>query len=184
MTTHVRQTPKMDVEYVMVYETPPQFDEKRWIAKGKKFPSNSYDFPDLDGYCEQKLSIPKDSYRNIFPDREVTVKDFLALKLPKERYGLVNPLALTCFSTIAANDDNIEHLAARALPSRKFVESMRKEFGQALLDGAVSVEDPSYKNSRLPLWSVQYWHEMYKAVDSQSQWRRCLSWLLFSLPVC
>jgi hypothetical protein len=84
MTTRVRQTPKMDVEYVMVYETPPQFDEKQWIGKGKKSPSNSYyDFPDLDGYCEQKLSISKDSYRNIFPDREVTVKDFLALKLPK-----------------------------------------------------------------------------------------------------
>ena len=130
----------------------------------------------MDNYCKQKLSIPEDSYKNIFPDREVTVKDFLALKLPKERFGLVNPLASTCFSTIAAND-TIRHLAARELPSRNFVEAMRKEFGQALLDSAVSVDDPSYKNSRLPLWSVQYWHEMYSVVDSQSQWRRCLSWL-------
>jgi hypothetical protein len=30
----------MDVEFVMVYVfTPPPFDEKWWIGKGKKFPS-------------------------------------------------------------------------------------------------------------------------------------------------
>jgi hypothetical protein len=48
----------------------------------------------------------------------------------------VNPLASTWFSTIAAND-NIEYLTTRVLPSQKFVEAMRKEFSQALLDSAV-----------------------------------------------
>lgn len=54
---------------------------------------------------------------------------------------------------------------------------MRKEFGQALLDGALSVEDPSYRNSHLPLWSVQYWNKIYQVVDAQSRWRKSLSWL-------
>ncbi|KAF8228718.1 hypothetical protein L208DRAFT_1403197 [Tricholoma matsutake] len=142
----------MDIEYVM-------------IGKGKIFPSNSSAFPDLE-----------DFYRYTFPNSEVAVKDFLALKLPKESYALVHPSASTCFSTLPAND-NVKHLITRAFPSQNFVEAMRKEFGQALLDGAVSVEDPSYKNSRLPLWSLQYWHEMYKVVDSQSRWRTCLIWL-------
>jgi hypothetical protein len=45
----------MDVEFMM---RPPPFDEKRCIGKGKKFPSDSYDFQvlGLDSYCEQKLS--------------------------------------------------------------------------------------------------------------------------------
>lgn len=160
----------------MVRENPPPFDEKRWIGKGKIFPSNSSAFPDLKGYRKRKLFIPEDFYRYTFPNSEVTVKDFLALRLPKESYALVHPSASTCFSTFPANDD-VKHLIPRALPSRSFVEAMSKEFGQALLDGAVSVEDPSYKNSRLPLWSVQYWQEMYKVVDSQSRWRTCQIWL-------
>jgi hypothetical protein len=44
--------------------------------------------------------------------------------------------ASTCFSTFPAND-NVKHLITKTLPSRSFVEAMRKEFGQALLDGAV-----------------------------------------------
>ena len=155
----------MDIEYVMVYENPLPFDEKQWIRKGKIFPSNSSAFPDLEGYCKNKLFIPEYFYRYTFPNSEVAVKDFLALKLPKESYTLVHPPASTCFSTLPANDD-VKHLITRALPSQNFVKAMRKEFGQALLNGAVSVEDPSYKNSCLPLWSLQYWHEMYKVVNS------------------
>jgi hypothetical protein len=50
-------------------------DKKRWISKGKKY---SFDFLDLEGYCKEKLSIPKDSYSYAFPDNKVTdVKDFL-----------------------------------------------------------------------------------------------------------
>ena len=141
--SRIRQTPKMDDKYVIeVHSTPPLFDKKRWIGKGKKFPSNSFDFPGLEGYCKEKLSIPKDSYSYAFPDNKVTVKDFLACTLPQEHYGLVHLSATTCFSTIPPNDD-IQQLATRALPSWNFVQAMRKEFGQALLDGALSVEDPS-----------------------------------------
>ncbi|KAF8222495.1 hypothetical protein L208DRAFT_1413387 [Tricholoma matsutake] len=98
----------MDIEYVMVRENPPPFDEKRWIGKGKIFPSNSSAFPDLEGYRKRKLFIPEDFYRYAFPNSEVTVKDFLALRLPKESYALVHPSASTCFSTFPANDDDHE----------------------------------------------------------------------------
>lgn len=122
----MHQIPKMDIEYVMVRENPPPFDEKRWIGKGKIFPSNSSAFPDLKGYRKRKLFIPEDFYRYTFPNSEVTVKDFLALRLPKESYALVHPSASTCFSTFPANDD-VKHLIPRALPSRSFVEAMSKE---------------------------------------------------------
>ena len=72
----------MDDKYVIeVHSTLPLFDKKRWIGRGKKFPSNSFNFPDLKGYCEEKLSIPKDSYSYAFPDNQVTVKDFLVTML-------------------------------------------------------------------------------------------------------
>ena len=88
----------MDIEYV--------------IGKGKIFFSNS-SFPDLEGYCKNKLFIPEDFYRYTFPNSEVAVIDFLALKLPKESYALVHPSASTCFSTLPANDD-VKHLITRA----------------------------------------------------------------------
>ncbi|KAF8229108.1 hypothetical protein L208DRAFT_1402690, partial [Tricholoma matsutake] len=95
----------MDIKYVIIHENPSPFDEKQWIRKGKIFPSNSSAFPDLEGYCKNKLFIPEDFYRYTFPNSEVAVKDFLALKLPKESYALVHPSASTCFSTLPANDD-------------------------------------------------------------------------------
>jgi hypothetical protein len=74
----------MDIEYVMVHENPPPFDEKWWIGKGKIFPPNSSAFPDLEGYRKRKLFIPEDFYRYTFPNSEVTVKDFLALRLTRK----------------------------------------------------------------------------------------------------
>jgi hypothetical protein len=93
----------------------PLFDKKPWIGKGKKFPSNSFDFPGLEGYCEGKPSIPKDSYSDAFLENKVTVQDFLARKLPQKHYGLVHPSATACFLTSPPNDD-IQQLATRARP--------------------------------------------------------------------
>ncbi|RDB22778.1 hypothetical protein Hypma_009978 [Hypsizygus marmoreus] len=164
-------------EYVTVYDEPPPLDEQHWIGTGKFFPSDRSSIPpDLEGYYRGKLSIPDDFRTCTFPHDKLTIDAFLNLSLPIQSYALVHPPTSTCFSLYPPNED-VNRLITRALPSRQFVNSMSKAFGQQLLNGSLSVEDPSYKMSRLPLWVVQYWLDMYSVVDAQATWRKCLAWL-------
>jgi hypothetical protein len=59
------------------------------------------------------------------------------------------------YSSLPPNQDE-EVLLSRPIPSKNFVEKAKGAFGQAILDGKHSVQDPSYPNSRLPLWSIQF----------------------------
>jgi hypothetical protein len=109
----MHQIPKMDIEYVMVHQNPPPFDEKQWIGKGKIFPSNSSAFPDLEGYHKRKLFIPEDFYRYTFTNSKVAVKDFLALRdsdyqkkvmhwyIPQLRHASQPSLQMTMSNTLS-----------------------------------------------------------------------------------
>jgi hypothetical protein len=68
-------------------------------------------------------------------------------------------------------------LKTRKLPSREFVADAEAHLGQALLDGAESIEDPAYKGEGLPVWAIEYWKEMYAAADAQEVWKKSIAWL-------
>ena len=68
-------------------------------------------------------------------------------------------------------------LRYRALPAEAFIDAAMKDLGQALLDGKKSVEDPSFPQSRLPFWVLQFWNKMHWIVFAQPQWMKGLSWI-------
>lgn len=68
-------------------------------------------------------------------------------------------------------------LADRNLPPRPFVDKLYSNFRQAILDGMQSVTDPAYAGSRLPLWIICFWVEMWKMHDIYECWRGGLQWL-------
>jgi len=41
----------------------------------------------------------------------------------------------------------------------------------------VSIENPRFPASRLPLWSIRYFKKMYEIHNIQSQWRKGIEWL-------
>lgn len=166
-----------DIEVLLSDSEIPPFSADEWIGKNKKYPTDASKVPpELERYCTLTLEIPEQFRTLLLPDDNMTIDAFLRFQMPKESYDLVYPSAKKAFSPQPPNE-NIERLRTRVLPSRKFVEETRKAFGQAVLNGANSVVDPKYKESRIPLWVITFWRNAYEVVDATSRWRKSMAWL-------
>jgi hypothetical protein len=155
----------------------PTFSKRKWIGRGKVFPTNPFDVPrDLEAFYNDALKIPSSVRTALLPDPNLPVEQFLKLKLPLRTTALVNLKAKTCFRHSPPARD-IVCLQTRALPDRALVKDAKKELGQALLDGAQLIADPNYKGKDLPLWVIQFWTEMYEVLEKRAQWARSQEWL-------
>ncbi|KAF8220016.1 hypothetical protein L208DRAFT_1417303 [Tricholoma matsutake] len=85
-----------------------------------------------------------------FPDAGISIEKFLKLRLLKPSFSVVHVQADRCFTRFAANEDP-GCLLIWPIPSRAFIDNLKKSYGQAVLNGSKSVEDPRYPGSRLPL---------------------------------
>lgn len=141
------------------------FKKEEWM--GKKYPK---DAPiELDDFRDATLKIPPAIRKSLLPNPEMTVQAFISLSLPPCTVSLIDISAATCFIEKEPMQ-NFECLRTRKLPSKEFVATAKACLGQALLDGAQSIKDPSYKGESLPLWAIQYWLEMYEATKGQAEW--------------
>jgi hypothetical protein len=147
------------------------FDKAKWICQNRKYPADPP--AELQAYQDTLYEIPQ---LQLTPDPTLSIVQFTELKLPDTTSILIGYAAKICFSEYDVTED-ISCLANRNLPSWTFVNDAKLAFGQAMLDGAKSINDPHYKGGFLPLWTVQYWDTMHKMVDDQKTWQKALQWL-------
>ena len=58
-----------------------------------------------------------------------------------------------------------------------WVNGLKEHFRQAVLNGMKSIEDPQYQGSRVPLWWIGFWMEMYRVCDIQRNWTKAMEWV-------
>ena len=115
------------------------------------------------------IEIPRQYQPLLIPDPTLSIFQFTELKLRKTS-TLIEYVAKICFLEQDETED-ISCLANRNLPSRTFVNNTKLAFGQAILDGARSINDPYYKGGLLPL---QYWDTMHEMLDDQKTWQKAI----------
>jgi hypothetical protein len=164
-------------EPINLADKPLPFDKDKWIGRGRTYPAKPVDVPwELTLYCGHLLEIPANFAKAAFPEVSMTVEKFIALKLLKPSFGLVHIKSDHAYSRLAQNQD-AACLLARPIPNQSFVEHMKNGFGQAVLDGNISVEDPTFPSSRLPLWCIQFWINILEVINAQSKWRKSIAWI-------
>jgi hypothetical protein len=148
------------------------FDKPKWIKQNREYPANPP--AELRAYRDSLYEIPQ-KYR-LIPEPSLNIIEFTELKLPGTTSTLIEYAANNSFSENEPTED-IGCLANRNLPSRIFVNNVKSAFGQAILDGAKSIDDPHYKGGFLPLWTVAYWDTAHEIVEDQKIWQQVLQWL-------
>lgn len=166
-----------DPNFINLADDPaPQLNQDIWIGHGREWPKDPKLVPRALGlYRSHLLEVPEYYINKAFPRADITVEKFIETDLLKVSYSLVAVKPILWFNMLSPNQDE-EVLLSRPIPSQIFVQKAKEAFGQAILDGNLSIQDPSYPNSRLPLWSVQFWTKAHEVKDAQLQWKKALDW--------
>ncbi|KAG6818744.1 hypothetical protein H0H93_002181 [Arthromyces matolae] len=152
----------------------PPFDARKWIDTGKLYS----DIPFEVQWAKTKAYRVPDAYHYHFPSYNITVKDFIQLKLPKRSAEIITTKPRIWFSHDLPCTD-ISVLIARPLPPREFLDTLLKDAGQEWLNGAQSIVDPRFNNAtdRFPLWALEFWRLLDECVKKQEGWKRGEAWL-------
>ncbi|OSC96522.1 hypothetical protein PYCCODRAFT_1379012 [Trametes coccinea BRFM310] len=165
-------------EILVVVDTPtsdsPIFDPAEWISCGKTYPS-----ADTPGFIHAArkavLAIPTEHLK-LLPDQTLSVLALLRKTLPPELAHLVTQEA-QCSFDFEAPTDTLEALESRPLPPDDLVRKLQQAFGQAWFNGAQSLVDRRFKQSKLLLFVLTYWTEMGLVVSKKAIWKRAVDWL-------
>ena len=156
---------------------PIPFIRDNWIGKGRKVPTPGDTPIGLANYFTTVKEVPENVKNIYYADIHLNVEDFLKIKLPARTYALPGITIEQCFSKNGPNEIIFENFDKRTLPPRRFVEKLNAHFRQAVLDGMWSVVDPAYAGSRLPLWMIRFWTEMWERHEIHERWEKGLKWL-------
>lgn len=162
-----------DVEDII----PAPFIQENWIGKGQKVPTPGEMPMGLANYFTTVKEVPENIKNKYYADIHLNVEEFLKIKLPARTYALPGISTKQCFSINDPNEISFENLDKRTLPPRQFVEKLNLHFRQAVLDGMRSVVDPTHAGSRLPLWMICFWTEMWERHEIYERWEKGLKWL-------
>lgn len=153
-------------DVIEIQDEPPALRKGDWIGKGRRYPK-AEDAPlALTYYVASLLQVPDTVIEEYIPSSNLSIADFIQKKLPKVTYSLSTTKPKFCFRKEDPNEGT-DALAAHALPSMAWVNGLKEHFGQAVLDGMKSIEDPRYRGSRAPLWWIGFWTEMHRVCDIQ-----------------
>lgn len=152
-----------------------ELESLRGLWLGKTYPVHDVPF-ELKRIRQLALEIPLSMRAALLPSLELDVTSFLARSWPKSTSFLISFKPAKCYCKTSPIESGT-CLRTRDLPSKDFVNGALACLGQALLDGASSFIDPSYKGGTLPLWCIQYWEEAHKVADVRVMWSRAVSWL-------
>lgn len=158
---------------VITLETNKRFHASKWIGVGKIYKNVPLEVADA---CTDARQIPT-SLAATLPSPGLSVKDFIALKLP----GIVRTKRTTqteaWFSTDPPNCNPATTLWSRdCLPEKFFVRELEHDFPQKWLNGAKSLVDPLDKSLRLPLSSLTFYQKMHGLRDAQEKWTNSFEW--------
>jgi hypothetical protein len=125
-----------------------------------------------------ELEIPAQYQHSLLPEVRTSVSIFVSQKLPSPRKASALKLIdiLSCYRAEEPTEDP-SCLLERLIPSCDVVRKIKEEFEQAVQGGCRSIIDPHCRAGALPLWTVQYWTEMHKALEAQETWKRALKWV-------
>jgi len=149
--------------------------EREWIGVGKKYPISG-EVPTFVREARSKtLAMPPECLAYI-PSQKMSITDLLKATLPVQSSALIMHSAAGAFSQEEPNED-LTCLKTRPIPPKDWLEELEKDFGQAWYDGARSLQDKRYKNSRLPLYVLSYWKEMRIVIEKRAVWQAADEWL-------
>ena len=155
-------------------EPPKVWQENEWIGMRKKYPSKATP-GDILQAREELLRVPI-PYSTYIPDRRMSINDFLAKSLPPLSSVLVSTQAENAYSCLLPNTD-LTCLATRPIPPVEWLAKLDMALGQARFNGQQSIVDHRYKDSRLPLWVLQFWKDMVEAMKKRVLWQASDEWL-------
>ena len=147
-------------EVIEVNDEPPLFNEEDWIGKGLQYPKDEDAPLSLKYYIDGLLTIPDAVKDEHTPSRNLSIENFIKIKLPKISYNLPMIKADISFRKEAPNVGT-NGLSTRELPSLPWINRLKHHFKQAVLDGKKSIVDPQYPGSLLPLWWLGFWTELH-----------------------
>ncbi|KAF9646259.1 hypothetical protein BDM02DRAFT_3262386 [Thelephora ganbajun] len=174
-------SPRIYISHVFSYVAPPftilyhsmaspirtQFSITHWF--GKQFPSNCFQYPDLELYCDRLRTIPPQCPVNYNLNTHLPIHDFLCSTFPSHTPSLVVEAASQCFSDNPPTEI-LASLVERDIPPRKFIQDLKSKFGQAVLDHRRSIRDPLYDRSFLPLWVLTLWEQLAELNAVRKEW--------------
>ncbi|KAH9896486.1 hypothetical protein C8Q73DRAFT_788843 [Cubamyces lactineus] len=153
-----------------------QWKESEWIRQKKTYPAAQTPSVVLAAR-RQVLAIPPDQ-KGMLPDPKTSVASFLQADLPSQPPRLVFEKAEKAFHHDPPTEDlQGMNFRMRPIPPKPFIEKLEQSFGQAWFDGASSVVDSRYKQSRLPLYVLTYWREMSRVLEKMARWHTASKWL-------
>ncbi|KAL7281612.1 hypothetical protein ACG7TL_004929 [Trametes sanguinea] len=165
-------------EILVVVDTPtsnsPIFDPAEWISCGKTYPSA--DTPGFIHAARKAVLAILTEHLKLLPDQTLSVLALLRKTLPPELAHLVTQEA-QCSFDFEAPTDTLEALESRPLPPDDLVRKLQQAFGQAWFNGAQSLVDRRFKQSKLLLFVLTYWTEMGLVVSKKAIWKRAVDWL-------
>jgi hypothetical protein len=149
------------------------FEPSKWIQRGLKY--QSVPFHVINAHLHA-LDIPETVPR--LPDPDVPITEFLCLALPIQSVNTITSKPDQWFSNDSPNGD-VSILLTRPVPNMEFLAQLKATAGQAWLDGATSVIDKRFADSkdRLPLWVISYWIKLETVVGTQAHWQRAKQWI-------
>ena len=130
----------------------------------------------MQAYYDTIYDIPSECQNRLLPNNIMNVLDFIQLELPKTSSAILTYPAKTLILNESPTED-IQCLTSCNLPSKTFIDNAKAVSGQAMLDGAMSIEDPQYKGGHLPLWTILFWARMHAICKEQQIWKQSEKWL-------
>ena len=114
----------------------PVFETQEWIGVRKKYILS--DIPlHVHFQKEQQLIIPS-TYLIHFPAVNLPVTEFIELTLPTQSTEIITTSTKVWFSKDPPHFNTAEFLT-RPTPPKAFLDSLTNSFGQAWLDGSLSI---------------------------------------------
>ena len=149
--------------------------EREWIGIGKKYPV----FGEVPAFIQaarsRTLAMPPACSAYI-PSQQMSITDLLKATLPVQSSALIMHSAAGAFSKEEPNED-LTCLETRPIPPKDWLSELERDFGQAWFDGARSINDKRFKDSRLPLCALSYWKEMGIVIKKRAIWQAADQWL-------
>ncbi|KAM5533373.1 hypothetical protein V8D89_012923 [Ganoderma adspersum] len=158
----------------------PPLRPEDWIGRGVEWPPPGHTVPEeLDHLYKQHFTVPMGYTIDMLYDPAKAVSAFIDQQLQTQSKSLTYHRAPSYFSRLAPNTAiNIKD--ATPIPPVPLLHEMKKVSGQALLDGAASIEYPPSSQKRYSLWILPYWLSMCDVLELQSAWLHSLTALVFT----
>ncbi|KAF9022437.1 hypothetical protein BDZ89DRAFT_205356 [Hymenopellis radicata] len=121
--------------------------------------------PGLDQYLQRQLEVPPNIISSLFPPGYDYVHTLIAAKLPETSHELVHAKDVYWFSNLPPNSDIATCIKSRPIPPLHLLKGLRERAGQALLDGNITLMNPAYPDSRLPIFALTCWERMHELTE-------------------